>query len=246
MLEGHVGFARQPIRRINRLTQADHDWHEWLLRPILDGESVKPFDLVCAAEQARCATDLDLLIHRRALGFLEAFPDCGTVNLNVSARTVSHQRGVDGLLTLIRGFKNPGQLVFEITETACLRNASEAARFCIGLREMGGRIALDDVSNSHGAIELVNQDWIDIVKISIVNVDVSEICREFERIVESAQSRGQKVIAEGVECGSQLECVRAMGVRFVQGFIDDGAPKMLCVEDVKYRGTRAAHQCAAI
>lgn len=250
MRAGCVRFARQPIRCINRLAQRQHRWHEWLLRPRLEGRDIRPFDLVCAAENARRATELDLLIHGRALSLLAVQPNCGTVNLNVSARTISHRAGVDQLLALVSTFCRPQQLVLEITETACLRNASEAVRFCKGLRELGGQVALDDVSNTHGAIELVNQDWIDIVKISIVNVRLSEIQRKFGAIVERAQTCGQRVIAEGVECQSQLDCVRSMGVRFVQGFIAGGAPQPMrpqesCESPLRTADSNVAHDGVA-
>jgi EAL domain-containing protein (putative c-di-GMP-specific phosphodiesterase class I) len=117
---------------------------------------------------------------------------------------------------------DPDKIVFEITETALMKNLDRGEMFARRLVDLGCSIALDDFGTGFGSFTYLKKLPIRYLKIDI------EFVRDLQHnsanqhlvkaIVNLAEGFGQKTIAEGVEDAETLELLREYGVDFAQGY----------------------------
>ncbi len=116
----------------------------------------------------------------------------------------------------------PNRLIFEFTENEKIETA-HLQSIIAAYRALGFSTAIDDFGAGHAGLGLLADLPTDLVKLDMALV--RGIDREPRRraITEMAvnliRRLGADVIAEGVETPSELEVVRLLGVRFVQGFL---------------------------
>ena len=117
---------------------------------------------------------------------------------------------------------DPANVVFEITETALMRNLEQGEAFAHGITEIGCGLALDDFGTGYGSLTYLQKLPITYLKIdrAFVRDLVSNTANQHlvKAIVNIAQGFGQQTIAEGVENGETLEILSDAGVDLAQGF----------------------------
>ena len=92
-----------------------------------------------------------------------------------------------------------------------------------GLRDIGARIALDDIGMGHANYRMILECRPDYFKIDRYFVAGSH--GDFHRravlasVAELARPFGARVVAEGVEAPADLETVRGLGIDLAQGFL---------------------------
>ena len=122
----------------------------------------------------------------------------------------------------------PHQLVLELTEHATTR-LRHVVREVARLRELGFKVALDDVGAGNAGLELLCSAAVDFVKIdrsviSNAEHDASAL-GVLEAVIAYATRTNATVIAEGIETDAQLALVREPGptprrpVRAGQGYL---------------------------
>jgi EAL domain-containing protein (putative c-di-GMP-specific phosphodiesterase class I) len=91
------------------------------------------------------------------------------------------------------------------------------------LRDMGVRLALDDVGRAHSNYRLMLETRPDFFKIDryfIAGAHADPMRREVMRSIAGlARSFGARVVAEGVEHAADLECVLGLGIELAQGYL---------------------------
>lgn len=115
------------------------------------------------------------------------------------------------------------RVVLEITERSSLDEVKDARRRVAALREMGFRIAVDDLGAGYAGLSSFT-----LLEPEIVKLDMS-LVRDIERhgtkrrvvgaIATLCRELGSRVVAEGVETRSELDAVIAAGVDLVQGYV---------------------------
>jgi EAL domain-containing protein (putative c-di-GMP-specific phosphodiesterase class I) len=117
---------------------------------------------------------------------------------------------------------DPSLFVFELTETALLRDLEAGRRFATGLVELGCKVALDDFGTGFGSFTYLKKLPIHYLKIDIEFVrDLSNSVQNqhvVKAIVSLARGFGQQTIAEGVEDAATMALLREYGVDYAQGF----------------------------
>jgi diguanylate cyclase (GGDEF)-like protein/PAS domain S-box-containing protein len=150
----------------------------------------------------------------------------GTVNVSVN---VSHRLFWDsGLLPHIldclrRHGLTPANLTLEITAGVIVRNPNVARGIIEGLHATGIDIEIDNFGTGMSSLHALHRFPVHGLKIDrsfIRELDVDPRTTDLVRIiVEMARALGIDVVAEGVETEVQLERLREMGCRAVQGFL---------------------------
>jgi EAL domain-containing protein (putative c-di-GMP-specific phosphodiesterase class I) len=81
---------------------------------------------------------------------------------------------------------------------------------------------MDDFGSGYSSLNMLSDIEIDVVKIDRAFISAIESDERKARLVELilgiAKTLGMDVIAEGVETQEQLELLRALGCRYVQGY----------------------------
>jgi EAL domain-containing protein (putative c-di-GMP-specific phosphodiesterase class I) len=148
--------------------------------------------------------------------------DCGRFAINLSG----HSIGDPDILAIVRGGVDaglePGNVIFEIPETAALGNIDASRAFAQTLHELGCEVALDDFGTGFGTFTYLKHLPAEYLKIDTEFVrDVAESRTDqqvVKSIVDVAHSLAKATIAEGVETAAALAELRRYGVDYVQGF----------------------------
>ncbi|PKO39179.1 MAG: diguanylate cyclase [Betaproteobacteria bacterium HGW-Betaproteobacteria-6] len=118
---------------------------------------------------------------------------------------------------------NPGDLIFEITESVAMEQPQETVRILDVLHGMGIIIAIDDFGTGYSSLGYLRMFPLRHLKLdrSFVeeigkDMDGSVIC---DATIGLAHNLGLKVVAEGVETLEQFEYLRSRGCDLVQGYL---------------------------
>jgi EAL domain-containing protein (putative c-di-GMP-specific phosphodiesterase class I) len=152
-----------------------------------------------------------------------AFPD-QSVAVNVTAREL-YSSGFTGFVQKVLSETGlpPNRLELEITETVMMRNVDQVHEVLTELKRLGVRLAVDDFGTGYSSLTYLKRFPLDTVKIDrsfIRNIpDDADDLAISRAVIAMAHSLRVKVVAEGVENGSQLFFLTELGCDEVQGIL---------------------------
>lgn len=113
-------------------------------------------------------------------------------------------------------------LKLEITETAVMEKAEEAAVMLGQLKVLGVKLHIDDFGTGYSSLSYLHRFPIDELKIDRLFINGmgadAESSEIVATIIQLAHNLGMKVTAEGVESAEQLEQLRALSCEYGQGY----------------------------
>jgi EAL domain-containing protein (putative c-di-GMP-specific phosphodiesterase class I) len=122
------------------------------------------------------------------------------------------------------------QIILEITERAKLESVGQVRERIARLREMGFRIAIDDIGAGYSGLNSFAMVQPDIVKLDITlvrGVDNDPVKRKLVRLLgDLCRDLGILVVAEGVETPDERDTLVELGCDLLQGYLfaRPGAP----------------------
>ena len=115
------------------------------------------------------------------------------------------------------------RLIFEFTENEEMKDTTHVANIIDTYRRMGFSTALDDFGAGHAGLALLARFQTDIIKLDmelIRDIDTSLPRRMIvEGLIAMFDRLGITVVAEGIETVGEYETLRALGVRYMQGYL---------------------------
>jgi PAS domain S-box-containing protein len=194
---------------------------ELLLRMIgPSGNVILPGSFLPVAEKYGLIGEIDRWVISEAIGLAAAGR---RVEVNLSAASIDTLDMLGFIERKIReAHAEPSNIVFEITETALMRDIDTGAAFARGLAELGCGFALDDFGTGFGSFTYLKKLPVAYLKIDIefvrdLTINPSNL-HLVRAIVSLAQAFGVRTIAEGVEDEDTLTVLREEHVDFAQGF----------------------------
>jgi PAS domain S-box-containing protein len=194
---------------------------ELLLRMIgANGEIITPGSFLPVAEKYGMIAEIDRWVIRQAARVAGSGQN---VEANLSADSISDL----SLLTFIEhalrdAGADPANLVFEITETALMKDLEAGKAFIAGLTDIGCRVALDDFGTGFASftyLKTFNPAYlkidVDFVQNLATDTSNQHLVKAIARLTKDF---GYETIAEGVEDAETLALLLAYGVDFAQGF----------------------------
>ena len=149
------------------------------------------------------------------------------VSVNVSAIQFQRQDVIGVVRAALEETQlDPSLLCLEITESSLMQHKERAQELMQELRSMDVSIALDDFGIGYSSLSYLKIFPLDILKLD--KTFVSEMLTDettgsiTEAIIAMARILKLQVLAEGIENVDQLEFVRRLGCRTVQGFYFSG------------------------
>ncbi|MDT7548903.1 MAG: diguanylate cyclase [Actinomycetota bacterium] len=202
---------------------------EALARWSYEGREVPPSEFIPVAERTGVIADLtDWALDEacRQLAVWSRTP--GREQLQIAVNVAPAQVTDDAFVrrvadVLAKHDVAPGRLVLEITESSLLADVEVARRVTAALRATGVRISLDDFGVGFSSLSQLHAIELDIVKIDRSFIDRLDTdprqVRFLGSLLRLGADLGLDVVAEGVERRRQLELVRELGCRLVQGYL---------------------------
>jgi EAL domain-containing protein (putative c-di-GMP-specific phosphodiesterase class I) len=140
------------------------------------------------------------------------------VNLHVSDLLDPHLLSPSSALSQLAS-----QVVLEITERAILDDITDVSQRVAALRELGYRIAIDDLGAGYSGLTtfaLIEPDFIKLDMALIRDIDQKPMHQRIVRsVLQLCQDMGTTAIVEGVESEAEFETLRALGCGFFQGYL---------------------------
>jgi EAL domain-containing protein (putative c-di-GMP-specific phosphodiesterase class I) len=221
--ENRFRLALQSIRSLAPSRQAPHK--EVLLRMLLeDGSIVSPASFIPAAERYDMMTTLDRWVIKTAFQLIKDEKTDNTVyNINLSGQTLSNSDILDFIQSEIKKSSiTPGNICFEITETAVIANLAHAIEFITAMKKTGCQFALDDFGSGLSSFNYLKKLPVDYLKIDgefIKDILTDPIDRAIVSSINSiGHEMGLQTVAEYAENHAIIEVLREIGVDHVQGY----------------------------
>jgi diguanylate cyclase (GGDEF)-like protein len=146
------------------------------------------------------------------------------VSVNLSARNLLDTKLPGRIAALLSAHGLPAeQLIVEVTESSAMADPDRAVGVLRALREMGLGISIDDFGTGNASIAYLAN--LPATELKIDRSFVTGIAGNARSqaivaaAIELARSLGLRVVAEGIETDSELECLIAAGCEIGQGFL---------------------------
>ena len=189
---------------------------------------ISPVQFIPVAEETRLVIPMTRWVLEEACGFMQRlrrdFPgDPLSVGVNLSTVEFADASIVTDIRRILeRSGLPPGALAVEITESAMMENAEEAAAMLSALRSDGVAVHVDDFGTGYSSLAYLHRFPVDRLKVdrsfvSRMDADASNL-GIVRAIITLAHDLGQRVVAEGVESASQMNVLRSIGCEYAQGY----------------------------
>ena len=117
---------------------------------------------------------------------------------------------------------DPGNIIFEITESAYIGETAFVAKSLRRLQELGIKVYLDDFGTGYSALSYIDDFPIDALKIAgsfVTSFNPEDKKRGMiHTIIRMAQDFGLEIVAEGIETADQANKLGDIGCQYGQGF----------------------------
>ena len=181
-----------------------------------------PDEFIPVAENTGLIVVLGRWVMQHALACAADWPDTVDVAVNLSPRELAEPDLLPFVKNTLAELQFPAsRLVFEITETAVVEDPTAAARTISALRALGVSVIIDDFGTGYTSLSFLRDYHLDGLKIdrsSVTGLDHGSIAI-VDAIIRMSSALGLEVIAEGIETQAELTQLRALGCRFVQGYL---------------------------
>lgn len=180
-----------------------------------------------AAERYNTINMVDRWIVRNTLEWLAAHPDhlarLDLCAINLSGASVNQESMFDFIREVFEQTRVPPERIcFEVTETVAISSLSKASQFIANLRDFGCSFALDDFGSGMSSFSYLKALPVDYLKIdgSFVR-NIAQDSTDYamvKAINEIGHVTGKRTIAEFCEDQAVFDCLKTIGVDYVQGY----------------------------
>ena len=193
----------------------------------LENGFISPGDFIPVFENNGFVYEVDKFIWEESCRYLRKWLDEGRevhpISVNVSRIDLYVPKLVQHLVDLREKYQLPSQyLELEITESAYTEDPEQIITITRQLREAGFVILMDDFGTGYSSLNMLKDIQIDVLKLDMGFLKSSDYSAKggniLTAILKMAESLKMQTIAEGVETKEQVEFLKSIGCRHVQGF----------------------------
>lgn len=188
---------------------------------------ISPGDFIPVFENNGFVYEVDKFIWEESCRYLRKWLDEGRevhpISVNVSRIDLYDPKLVKHLVDLREKYQLPSKyLELEITESAYTEDPEQIITITRQLREAGFVILMDDFGTGYSSLNMLKDIQIDVLKLDMGFLKSSDYSAKggniLTAILKMAESLKMQTIAEGVETKEQVEFLRSIGCKYVQGF----------------------------
>jgi diguanylate cyclase (GGDEF)-like protein/PAS domain S-box-containing protein len=186
--------------------------------------NVSPGRFIPLAEDSRLISPIGEWVLRTACHEAMRWPSNLKVAINVSAEQLTDPSFASVVVSaLAQSGLPPQRLEIEVTESVFLRDGGGAAQLLDQLIGLGIRLSLDDFGTGYSSLGYLRKTQFSTIKVDrsfVVGAakGVTESIAIIRAVVALADSLGMSTTAEGAESELEVETIRALGCRNIQGY----------------------------
>lgn len=195
------------------------------IRP--DGNMVFPDEFIPVFEKNGFIGKLDFYMLENVCRKMRSVLDQGGTVYPISvnqSRVLLHSPGyIDRVRDLLDDCRIPKEYIeLEVTETALFDDRGRMISVLNAMKKEGIKLSMDDFGSGYSSLNTLKDMPFDVLKIDrdflseAVTSDSSTLI--LHKIIEMADGLGMEVICEGVENEQQVELLRSIGCKRVQGY----------------------------
>ena len=193
----------------------------------LENGFISPGDFIPVFENNGFVYEVDKFIWEESCRYLRKWLDEGRevhpISVNVSRIDLYDPKLVQHLVNLREKYQLPSQyLELEITESAYTEDPEQIITITRQLREASFVILMDDFGTGYSSLNMLKDIQIDVLKLDMGFLKSSDYSAKggniLTAILKMAESLKMQAIAEGVETKEQVEFLKSIGCKYVQGF----------------------------
>lgn len=159
------------------------------------------------------------------------------LSVNLSPEQLKEEAIIELIEMILENTRlNPALLTLELTEGAPLYEAPSAIGRLHCLRELGCSIAIDDFGTGYSSLKYLMDIPVHFVKLDrlfISQLQENQRSRPIvQAMIELSRSLEFQIIAEGVECGAELQQLAGMGCHEIQGFFISPPVQAMYIPDL--------------
>ena len=194
-----------------------------------EGSLVAPERYIAAAENFYLMSSIDYWVVDRTFEELARYrqaasePNC-QISVNLSGQSLSDTNSFAAYIEnkFEHSGVNPGDICFEITESAAIANIEEAQVFIDQVHALGCKFSLDDFGTGLSSFAYLKNLKVDYLKIDgsfVRDIAKDPVCESMvSAINQVGQAMKLKTVAEFVENEEIARKLKQIGVDFGQGF----------------------------
>jgi EAL domain-containing protein (putative c-di-GMP-specific phosphodiesterase class I) len=185
---------------------------------------VSPAKFIPLAEDARLIAPLGEWVLRTACMEAVRWPSNLKIAVNVSADQLTDPGFAAVVVSaLAQSGLSPARLEIEVTESVFLRDGGGATQLLDQLLTLGVRLSLDDFGTGYSSLGYLRKTHFSTIKVDRSFVQGAaknkpESIAIIRAVVALADSLGMSTTAEGAETEFEVETIRALGCRKIQGY----------------------------
>lgn len=201
---------------------------EALVRWNRNGKIIYPSEFVPVYERSGIICQLDFYVFEQVCKDIRGWLDAGIepvrISMNFSRKHLSNPDLADDIIEILQKYNVDSRYIeIELTETVDAEETEEIVHFMNEMKKRNISMAVDDFGTGYSSLNLLRFFPVDVLKIDKTFIDTRG---ENDRIVLSniirmANQLRMDVVAEGVETCSQMEYLREMNCKVIQGFLFD-------------------------
>lgn len=188
---------------------------------------VPPDDFIPVAERSGLIKPLGEFVLSQACQDLCRIHQAGypvKVAINRSTAEFSNLQSIQHWLDIIeRAGVRHEDVIFELTESILMPDQEAQRKLLYQLHQQGIDIAIDDFGTGYSSVNYLRQFSISTLKVDRSFIDQLHVDPKLHQMVtalsQMAKALHIKLVAEGVEKVEQAECLQALQVDFVQGYL---------------------------
>ncbi|HXI59783.1 MAG TPA: EAL domain-containing protein [Polyangia bacterium] len=225
----HAGLKSRFTSGLDKIWMAMQPVLSWSKREVFAYEALlrteeptlrNPLDFVDAAERLNCTDELGRRVRRKIADQLADLPPAVNLFVNLHPSDL-----VDEELCARNGALTPfaSRVVLEVTERAALDKMPGLEASVTRLRQLGYRIALDDLGAGYAGLSSFA-----LLEPEIVKVDMSLVRgihksptkqKIFGAFTALCRDIDTAIVAEGVELAEERDCLNSLGGDLYQGYL---------------------------
>ena len=179
-----------------------------------------PGAILDAAERLEKITTLGRAIRAQCAKVIADSPDRGLVFINLHLQDLFDKQLTSPFSPLS---KVASRVVLEITERTSLEGQHDVRYRVAELRELGFKIAIDDLGGGHarmGTFTPLDCDFVKLDMSLVRDLDKHAMKQKLVRsVTELCKDQGTQVIGEGVETEAEAKVLVDLGCDYLQGYL---------------------------